>query len=149
MNPHVVNDSAISNSAVIVVCEEGKSLVPYYLWTDSLNVYHRHLPALKGYHYFTTVPALKNQVRQFKNQAIAPGLYCFTVSDYATFVYKKSCHIYIKLQFLFLLKVLWCVRHPLTSMIHWKCSLRSTHPRACQISSNRPDWTQSGSGICI
>ena len=44
----------MSNSAVTVGCEDGKSLVPYYLWTDSLNVYHRHLPALKGYHYFTT-----------------------------------------------------------------------------------------------
>ena len=54
MNPHAVKDLAISNSAVIVGCEDGKSLVPYYLWTDSLNVYHRHLPALKGYHYFTT-----------------------------------------------------------------------------------------------
>lgn len=52
--PQVVNDSAISNSAVIVGCEDGKSLVPYYLWTDYLNMYYRHLPALKGYHYFTT-----------------------------------------------------------------------------------------------
>ena len=54
MNPHVVNDLAISNSAVIVGCEDGKTLVPCHVWKDSLSVYHRHLPALKGYHYFTT-----------------------------------------------------------------------------------------------
>ena len=90
----------------------------------------------------------KTRYASCKNRDITTCLYCFTMSDYSTFVYSISCHIFIRLRFLLLLKVQWCVRHSLMPMIHWWSSWRSAHPRACQTSSNPPDWTQSGSGIC-
>ena len=62
MNPHVVNDLAISNSAVIVGCGDGKSLEPYYLWTDYLNVYYQHLIALNT-----------NRISQLYYQRSKPG----------------------------------------------------------------------------